>query len=47
MYKIKSSVLKAKHVRIEGVNRARMEQRLEVVRKETDPKAKLIQVVVR
>lgn len=47
MYKIKSSVLKAKHVRIEGVNRTRMEQRLATVRKDTDPNAKLIHVVTR
>ncbi len=46
MYKIKSKVLATKNVRIEGVDKSRMERRLKDVQK-YDKNAKIVRVVVR
>lgn len=42
VYKIKSTVLRSKGERIEGIDKARMEKRLAAVKKYQDPKARLL-----
>lgn len=46
VYKIKSDILRLKGERIEGVDRSRIEARLEQVKRHTDPEARLVAIPI-